>query len=285
MQPTRRQVPPSSGASSMQITLAPSWAARIAAVYPPGPPPRTATSHFIAPIVSSAECAAVKLARNPSRDVHHGRRSGERRVLRGDARAEAREEDREPGRPDRLPPVLCRREGQRGRRHHVLRVPGRTARPRRRRDGAPDRLPRRLGGGARLLGRTGGRRAQLRLGADPRSGGARPRARRRRFRRRAADRPSPGHPTRARPPRLRGRARLLVGLRAQRDVPVGTRLHAGLGGPRREAQRLLRLRRGARGARHVRRRHGPPRRLVVEARGARGMDREGALPPAVSRHR
>src|SRR5437879_3762395 len=47
MQPSRRQVPPSSGSFSMQTVLAPSWAARIAAVYPPGPPPRTATSHSI----------------------------------------------------------------------------------------------------------------------------------------------------------------------------------------------------------------------------------------------
>ena len=62
----------------------------------------------------------------------------------------------------------------------------------------------------------------------------------------------------------------------ERDVPLGARLHAGLGGPRREARRLLRLRRRARGARHVRRRHGPPRGLVVEARGARGVAREGA---------
>ena len=47
MQPTRRQVPPSSGSCSTQTIFAPSWAARIAAVYPPGPPPRTATSHSI----------------------------------------------------------------------------------------------------------------------------------------------------------------------------------------------------------------------------------------------
>ncbi len=47
MQPTRRHVPPSSGSCSMQTALAPSWAARIAAVYPPGPPPRTATSQSI----------------------------------------------------------------------------------------------------------------------------------------------------------------------------------------------------------------------------------------------
>src|SRR4029450_8872280 len=47
MQPTRRQVPPSSSSFSMQTVFAPSCAARMAAVYPPGPPPRTATSHSI----------------------------------------------------------------------------------------------------------------------------------------------------------------------------------------------------------------------------------------------
>ena len=36
MHPTRRQVPPSSVSFSMQATVAPSWAARIAAVYPAG---------------------------------------------------------------------------------------------------------------------------------------------------------------------------------------------------------------------------------------------------------
>src|SRR5215475_3317686 len=45
MHPIRRQVPPSSDSFSMQIVLAPSCAVRMAAVYPPGPPPRTATSH------------------------------------------------------------------------------------------------------------------------------------------------------------------------------------------------------------------------------------------------
>ena len=47
MQPTRRHVPPRASASSMHATCAPSWAARMAAVYPAGPPPRTATSTFI----------------------------------------------------------------------------------------------------------------------------------------------------------------------------------------------------------------------------------------------
>src|SRR5262245_61039688 len=43
---------------------------------------------------------------HPTRHVHHGRRSAERRVLRGHARPPAREEDGEPGRPHRLPPLL-----------------------------------------------------------------------------------------------------------------------------------------------------------------------------------
>ena len=47
MHPTRRHVPPSSGSFSMQTTFAPSCAARMAAVYPPGPPPSTATSTSI----------------------------------------------------------------------------------------------------------------------------------------------------------------------------------------------------------------------------------------------
>src|SRR5581483_5998822 len=47
MQPTRRHVPPSASSCSTQTAFAPSCAARIAAVYPPGPPPRTATSQSI----------------------------------------------------------------------------------------------------------------------------------------------------------------------------------------------------------------------------------------------
>src|SRR3954469_10519867 len=59
MQPTRRQVPPSSGSFSMQATFAPSWAARIAAVYPPGPPPRTATSHSTAAMLRSVKLDGI----------------------------------------------------------------------------------------------------------------------------------------------------------------------------------------------------------------------------------
>ncbi len=44
MQPTVMHVPPTRPCS-ISTTLAPSWAARMAAGYPPGPPPRTATSH------------------------------------------------------------------------------------------------------------------------------------------------------------------------------------------------------------------------------------------------
>ena len=46
MQPTVMQVPPTR-ACSIMTTCAPSWAARMAAGYPPGPPPRTTTSHSI----------------------------------------------------------------------------------------------------------------------------------------------------------------------------------------------------------------------------------------------
>ena len=51
MQPTVMQVPPTRPCS-IRTTFAPSCAARIAAGYPPGPPPRTATSHSIEPTPS-----------------------------------------------------------------------------------------------------------------------------------------------------------------------------------------------------------------------------------------
>ena len=67
--------------------------------------------------------------------IHHitaitGRRPAERRLLRRRAGPAAGEEDGQPGRPDRLPPVLRRREGRRRLRPHLLRVPRRPARPR-----------------------------------------------------------------------------------------------------------------------------------------------------------
>ena len=179
--------------ASMQTTFAPSCAARIAAVYPPGP----ATENCDVAFHLRRSYRGHNGARQMKLEgIHHvtcitGDAPANVEFYAGHARAAARQEDGEPGRPDRLPPLLRRREGQRRRRHHLLRVPGRAARPRRRRDGAPRRLPRRLRGGARLLGRAGRRRAPVRLDADPRSGGARARARRRRLRRRAADRRPP----------------------------------------------------------------------------------------------
>ncbi|CFN78500.1 Uncharacterised protein [Bordetella pertussis] len=53
MQPTLVQVPPGAGPpwpfcqASMQATDIPSWAARIAAMYPPGPAPMTTTSNCL----------------------------------------------------------------------------------------------------------------------------------------------------------------------------------------------------------------------------------------------
>ena len=67
--------------------------------------------------------------RRPPRDLHHGRRAAQRRLLHARPRAAPGQEDRQPGRSDRLPPLLRGRAGEPGQRHHVLRVPGRRARP------------------------------------------------------------------------------------------------------------------------------------------------------------
>jgi hypothetical protein len=83
MQPTRRHVPPSSGSCSMQTVFAPSCAARIAAVYPPGPPPRTATSHSIDRQLLSPWSGSM-LAPRPSSTPRPPRR---RRRSRGARRA------------------------------------------------------------------------------------------------------------------------------------------------------------------------------------------------------
>jgi hypothetical protein len=61
MQPTFKHVPPSVRLFSTQATFIPSWAARIAATYPPGPAPMTTRSNFVATIYSfssRAETAA-----------------------------------------------------------------------------------------------------------------------------------------------------------------------------------------------------------------------------------
>ncbi len=57
IQPTFRQVPPSLF-FSISVTSPPSCAARIAATYPPGPPPMTATVVFPAFFGAGAACAA-----------------------------------------------------------------------------------------------------------------------------------------------------------------------------------------------------------------------------------
>ena len=68
--------------------------------------------------------------------IHHitaitGDAQAQRRLLRRHARAADGQEDRQPGRAERLPPLLRRRAGRRGLRHHVLRVPRRARGPRR----------------------------------------------------------------------------------------------------------------------------------------------------------
>ena len=118
----------------------------------------------------------------------------------------------QPGRSARLPPLLRRRDGRAGRRHHVLRVPGRATG----RAGA-GMVHRSCGGsrrrdGARLLGRRLTRRARRRAHGESASASPTPRActtsSSSRVRRRAVDRRSSRDPARARARRLRRRARL-----------------------------------------------------------------------------
>ena len=107
--------------------------------------------------------------------IHHitaitGDAPAQRRLLHARPRPAAGQEERQPGRPDRLPPLLRRRAGQRRLGPDLLRVPGRRARARRARDGAPDRLARRVRGRALLLGRAA--RGRGRAGRPARAPGA-----------------------------------------------------------------------------------------------------------------
>ena len=195
-------------------------------------------------------CYGDEARRRPPRHVHHGRRARERRVLRGRARPADGQEDRQPGRPDRLPPLLRRRARLGGRRHHVLRVPGRAdaAAPATgwcissRSASAP--RSRSSSGSERVGGVDHGPVARLRG-----SGGAEARAGRRRLGRAAADRGRARHPGGAPPARLRRRARVRVAARAERascwrrsaSSPAGrcaaTRAAASTATTRRPAQR------------------------------------------------
>ena len=237
MQPTRRQVPPSSGSCSTQTTLAPSCAARIAAVYPPGPPPSTATSHFIAAdrIAGQNGVTPMKLE-----GIHHVT------CITGDAPANVEfyagtlglrlvkktvnQDD-----PTVYHLFYADEQGSAGADITFFEYPGA---PRGRAgDGMVHRVVFRVASEEALdfwAERAGGERDCGSV-ADPRSRGARARARRRRLGRRAADRRASRDPARARAARLRRRSRLLVGPRPQRDVPLGARLHARLGGARRDS--------------------------------------------------
>ena len=115
---------------------------------------------FISARVYARPAQCTDAARRcPPRHADHRRRAAQRRLLHPRAGFAAREEDGQPGRPDRLPPLLRRREGQRRLGHHLLRVPGRDPRQGGPRDGAHDRLAGRLRRGARLLGAAPGRPA------------------------------------------------------------------------------------------------------------------------------
>ena len=195
---------------------------------------------FISARVYARPAQCTDAARRcPPRDADHRGCAAQRRLLHAGAGAPARQEDGQPGRPDRLPPLLCRREGQRRRRHHLLRVP--RCRPRQGRpgDGAHDRLAGRFRSRARLLGGAPGGRGGERdaRGRQPRLRGSRgrpARAPRCRDDRRAARGEEPGDPGGVRPPGLRRRPRVRDRPRAEHRpargharLPLARRLHVG----------------------------------------------------------
>ena len=142
----------------------------------------------------------------------------------GDAGAAARQEDGQPGQPNRLPPLLRGRGRRPGLRPHLLRVPGGTSGPARRRHGPHGRLATGLGRGARLLARApeGGRhsrRARRRRRPLRRSRGARARAGRRRRARPAAHRRPSGDPEGDGAAGLPRRARLPHAARREPPAP------------------------------------------------------------------
>ena len=204
------------------------------------------------------------------------------------------QEDGQPGRPDRLPPLLRRREGQPGADLTFFEYPGAPAG--RAGAGMVHRIVWRVGSRARRS--TSGRSASATTASTSERGerppalrrprGPRARARRRRRRRRAADR---------RPPRDPGRARA-AGLRraCAPTPPRPTRARALLS----EALGFEPRRRGRRGRRAATQRGGlyvydaaaraaacqgagtrPPHRLGLDDRRARGVARardRGAAP-------
>ena len=129
---------------------------------------------------------AHEARRHPPHHRDHRRCPAQRRLLRARAGPADGQEVRQPGRPDRLPPLLRRRERVRRRRPDVLRVPERPRRTGGCGDGPPDRAPRGVGGHAGLLGRPArlrGRRRSSRVddgAALRRPGGPGARAARRR---------------------------------------------------------------------------------------------------------
>ena len=129
---------------------------------------------------------------NPPHHRDHRRRAGERRLLRRHAGAAARQEDGQPGQPDRLPPLLRRREGRPGLRPHLLRV----SRASRRAAPATAWSTGSSGGSPRPRRSTSGRSGSARPGSRPsaRRGDGAPLPRPRGARARAAGRR--GRPTR-----------------------------------------------------------------------------------------
>ena len=174
-------------------------------------------------------------------------------------------------------------DGTPGQRHHVLRVPGRAPRARGSRDGAHGAVARRLRGCSRLLGASASRasrpwRATTDGVAFEDPGGPAPSS--------SSSSTTTDAPLIAEHPEIpaehalqgfdgvrafaRTRARAAAARGDARLRPRGDDAWEARGD---DARRALRLRRAAGRARHRRRRHGAPRRLVVADGRARGVAR------------
>ena len=234
--------------------------------------------------------------------IHHitaitGDAPAQRRLLHARPRPAARQEERQPGRPDRLPPLLRRRARQRRLGPDVLRVPGRRARARRARDGAPDRLARRAPRTRSPSGPSGSPTRACRSAGRVRASCASPTPRGSSTS--SSSTTSGDEPLIAEHPEVPAEHALrgfdgvrayAAGRRAQpRAARAGARLRARRAtagrsaAPRAAAPTPTTRRRTQR--RHPGRGHGPPRRLGVAARRARGVARARSCARAGARRR
>ena len=211
--------------------------------------------------------------------MHHRRRAGQRRVLRAACWgcASSRRPSTRTTRPSTTSSTPTS-SGSAGADITFFEYPGVAPRTRRRRDGAPRLLPRRLRASRSTSGQE---RAGGTIEARRRSCFEDPEGLRLELLVDESGEPpltaeAPDIPPEHRAARLRRRARIRFAARARSErLLEALGLRARVGGARRPAQQLLRLRRAARGAWAAGGGHRPPRRLRVAAGRARGVAAAG----------